>query len=219
MKKTNLIIAVFFIGFLSLQHTAMAQEKDLMKNSSENKQSSCQSMLYTCPMHPEVKSDKPGTCNLCGMNLEKKGSEKSSCNMTEKPTFEQITDGVKTQIWIMTQEEHKKMMEEMKDKKMMCSKDSMMMKKMMNGNYHIKVKTIDAKTGKDITATDVELKIVSPSKKNSNVKLVDGMNHFGNGINLNEKGKYMITVMIKINNKNQKVMFSYEVKSLAYHKN
>lgn len=24
---------------------------------------------YTCPMHPEVLSDKPGNCPLCGMNL------------------------------------------------------------------------------------------------------------------------------------------------------
>jgi YHS domain-containing protein len=28
--------------------------------------------VYTCPMHPEVKSDKPGKCPKCGMNLEKK---------------------------------------------------------------------------------------------------------------------------------------------------
>jgi hypothetical protein len=27
---------------------------------------------YTCPMHPEVKSDKPGSCPKCGMALEKK---------------------------------------------------------------------------------------------------------------------------------------------------
>ena len=28
--------------------------------------------IYTCPMHPEVQSDKPGKCHKCGMNLEKK---------------------------------------------------------------------------------------------------------------------------------------------------
>jgi hypothetical protein len=25
--------------------------------------------LYTCPMHPDVVSDKPGQCPKCGMNL------------------------------------------------------------------------------------------------------------------------------------------------------
>jgi len=25
--------------------------------------------IYTCPMHPEVKSKKPGKCPKCGMNL------------------------------------------------------------------------------------------------------------------------------------------------------
>ena len=27
---------------------------------------------YSCPMHPEVKSDKPGNCPICGMKLVKK---------------------------------------------------------------------------------------------------------------------------------------------------
>jgi hypothetical protein len=27
---------------------------------------------YSCPMHPEVTSDKPGKCSKCGMDLEKK---------------------------------------------------------------------------------------------------------------------------------------------------
>jgi hypothetical protein len=26
---------------------------------------------YTCPLHPEVKSDKPGNCPKCGMALVK----------------------------------------------------------------------------------------------------------------------------------------------------
>ena len=26
--------------------------------------------VYTCPMHPEVRQDRPGTCPICGMALE-----------------------------------------------------------------------------------------------------------------------------------------------------
>jgi hypothetical protein len=28
-----------------------------------------QAVVYTCPMHPEVTSDKPGKCPKCGMDL------------------------------------------------------------------------------------------------------------------------------------------------------
>ncbi len=32
--------------------------------------------LYTCPMHPDYVSDKPGSCPICGMNLVKKAVAK-----------------------------------------------------------------------------------------------------------------------------------------------
>ena len=32
-------------------------------------------VVYTCPMHPEVRSSKPGTCPKCGMALVKAGSK------------------------------------------------------------------------------------------------------------------------------------------------
>jgi len=37
---------------------------------------------YTCPMHPEVQSDQPGSCPKCKMRLVEKGpnSEQKSSN-------------------------------------------------------------------------------------------------------------------------------------------
>lgn len=35
-------------------------------------------IIYTCPMHPEVKSDKPGACPKCGMNLVPEKGEEAS---------------------------------------------------------------------------------------------------------------------------------------------
>jgi Heavy metal binding domain len=32
--------------------------------------------IYTCPMHPEVTSDKPGNCPKCGMSLVKRAPKK-----------------------------------------------------------------------------------------------------------------------------------------------
>jgi len=29
-------------------------------------------IVYTCPMHPEVRENKPGQCPKCGMKLEEK---------------------------------------------------------------------------------------------------------------------------------------------------
>ena len=36
---------------------------------AHNATPSATAQKYTCPMHPEVISDKPGKCPKCGMNL------------------------------------------------------------------------------------------------------------------------------------------------------
>lgn len=39
------------------------------------------SIVYTCSMHPEVISDKPGKCPKCGMDLVQKNSSSSEHKM------------------------------------------------------------------------------------------------------------------------------------------
>ena len=41
------------------------------------------SFYYTCPMHPEVHSDKSGMCPICGMTLVKAEISKSDSLQTK----------------------------------------------------------------------------------------------------------------------------------------
>jgi len=43
-------------------------------------------IIYTCPMHPQIKQDKPGNCPVCGMNLvpvKEETGKKNSSNLHE----------------------------------------------------------------------------------------------------------------------------------------
>jgi hypothetical protein len=62
MKKL-LILSIVLIGTL----TTFAQNaRDTMPKS---KMDPTFKTVYTCPMHPDITSDKPGKCPKCGMNL------------------------------------------------------------------------------------------------------------------------------------------------------
>ncbi len=43
----------------------------LLYNTKSSSQENMGAATYTCPMHPEVNSDKPGNCPKCGMALVK----------------------------------------------------------------------------------------------------------------------------------------------------
>ena len=48
----------------------MTKTSEEMKQKSE--QPSTKNFYYTCVMHPQIHSDKPGKCPICGMTLIKK---------------------------------------------------------------------------------------------------------------------------------------------------
>ncbi len=57
---------------------------------------------YTCPMHPEIVQDKPGTCPICFMDLVKKNKEGTEVEITTelnyllKPTNALVMSSIKT---------------------------------------------------------------------------------------------------------------------------
>jgi uncharacterized protein with PIN domain len=57
---------LFFI-FLAVAGLSACNQSAKNKNQSEQT-----AEVYTCPMHPEVKSDKADSCPKCGMELVKK---------------------------------------------------------------------------------------------------------------------------------------------------
>ncbi len=75
MKRTTWLALILMVT-LGFVVAGMAQqrtdEKVVCPVSGETMLKSEAKASYTCPMHPEVQSDKPGKCPKCGMNLEKK---------------------------------------------------------------------------------------------------------------------------------------------------
>ena len=73
--NTKNLLAILIIAILGLS-SMNAQEMDhskMKKDTTKMMDHSKMEMkaIYTCPMHDDVKSDKPGDCPKCGMELKK----------------------------------------------------------------------------------------------------------------------------------------------------
>lgn len=65
MKKTLTLLAALFVCASCLFAQSKAGKTDTTKHFA----------LYTCSMHPNITSDKPGNCPLCGMKLNTSAKE------------------------------------------------------------------------------------------------------------------------------------------------
>jgi len=77
MKKIMmLLIAALTISSVSV----FAQEKAGKKDTTQN------TVLYTCTMHPDIKMDKAGKCPKCGMELTLSKKEEMKMAVTKNYT-------------------------------------------------------------------------------------------------------------------------------------
>ena len=85
MKSKFLFYVILITGLILINFSVYR----VYSQTQQNKPAKQQTILYTCPMHPEVVQNLPGNCPKCGMKLvEKKNSSKGkmhqakdSCNM------------------------------------------------------------------------------------------------------------------------------------------
>ncbi|MFC0514232.1 heavy metal-binding domain-containing protein [Mucilaginibacter angelicae] len=69
MKKAMLMaVAILF----STATVFAAHTPNALSDTTKTKKVKPAKVQYTCPMHPDVLSDKPGKCPKCGMTLVKK---------------------------------------------------------------------------------------------------------------------------------------------------
>ena len=71
MRQLNLFLVFLLVMCFVGNIGSHAQEKSSPAKTAQTKKLIEQKASYTCPMHPEVTSDKPGNCPKCGMRLEK----------------------------------------------------------------------------------------------------------------------------------------------------
>ena len=70
MKTRSIFLIVVALVFGSFQNMFAQQEKD-KQDTTLTVASDSTIIIFTCSMHPEIISDKSGTCPKCGMELVK----------------------------------------------------------------------------------------------------------------------------------------------------
>jgi Cu(I)/Ag(I) efflux system membrane fusion protein len=90
---------LYFLLLLSVVEGALVSCKQTKKNQPEQQVRSNET--YTCPMHPQIIKDKPGTCPICGMDLVKKtatGEKVSDISLNDllRPSNQYVLSGIPT---------------------------------------------------------------------------------------------------------------------------
>ena len=119
-------------------------------------------------------------------------------------TKEVIVEGVKVVFQIMANDEHKKMLKDMK-----------MKEDIEPGTTHnITVILKDDKTQKEITDAQINMKVVDPKGKDQikTLKYEEAMKSYDAYFNLPEKGKYQVMILFKTGDQKRTLGIYYDLK-------
>jgi hypothetical protein len=119
-------------------------------------------------------------------------------------TKEVLVEGVKVTFQMMANDEHKKMLKDMK-----------MKEDIEPGTTHnITVTLQDEKSQKEITNAQINMKVVDPKGKDQikTLKYDDMMKSYDAFFNLLEKGKYQVMILAKTGEKKITAGIYYEIK-------
>lgn len=119
-------------------------------------------------------------------------------------TREVLVEGVKVGFQIMKNDDHQKMLKDMK-----------MKEDVEPGTTHNITLTLkDGKTQKEITDAQITMKVVDPKGKDQvkELKYEDTMKSYDAYFNLPDKGKYQVIVLVKRGNQKIPAGIYYEIK-------
>lgn len=119
-------------------------------------------------------------------------------------TKEVLVEGVKVVFQIMTNEEHKKMLVDMKSKEQPEA----------GTTHNIAVTLVDEKSHKEVTNAEISMKVIDPADK-SQIKALNAdtmMKYYNAYFNLSQKGKYQVLIVFKIGDRKSNAGIYYEVK-------
>ncbi len=74
------LITMLMIAALTILSVSLFAQTNAKSKKAKTK-AKTEAVQYTCPMHPEVISNKPGKCPKCGMNLVKVKSKTTAQKM------------------------------------------------------------------------------------------------------------------------------------------
>jgi hypothetical protein len=145
-----------------------------------------------------------GVFFLSSVSLAQHGHGGMSGGSMKMETKDVVVEGVKVSFMVMANENHKKMLADMK-----------MKEDIEPGSTHnITVILKDDKTQKEITDAQINMKVVDPKGKDQikPLKYEGEMKSYDAYFNLPEKGKYQIMILAKVGEKKTTAGIYYELK-------